>query len=109
MLMSNVLLSPGKDDVTWLLLAFMTLIVDGRDGGFWCISLCSCIVSVLCCPSSLSLSIRSLGSVVTRCMPANYSLFSFLELCLVAVMPVAVACVIDAMVCICVGSFVRGV
>jgi hypothetical protein len=22
------------DDVTWLLLAFMTLIVDGRDGGF---------------------------------------------------------------------------
>jgi hypothetical protein len=27
----------------------------------------------------------------------------------VAVMPVAVACVIDAMVCICVGSFVHGV
>jgi hypothetical protein len=42
-------------------------------------------------------------------MPLNNSLFSFLELCLVAVMPVAVACVIDAMVCICVCSFVHGV
>jgi hypothetical protein len=38
-------------------------------------------------------------------MSFNDSLFSFLELCLVAVMPVAVACVIDAMVCICVGSY----
>ncbi len=32
-------------------------------------------------------------------MPFNNSLFSFLELCLVAVMPVAVVCVINAMVC----------
>ena len=34
MLMSIMLLRPGTDDATWLLLAFMTLIVDGRDGGF---------------------------------------------------------------------------
>jgi hypothetical protein len=34
--------------------------------------------------------------------------FSVLELCRVAVMPDAVACVIDAMVCICFGSFVLG-
>ncbi len=46
MLMSIMLLSPGMDDVTWLLLAFMTLIVDGRDGGFWYLSLCPCFESV---------------------------------------------------------------
>jgi hypothetical protein len=37
-------------------------------------------------------------------MPFTNSLFSFLDLCL-AVMPVAVACVIDAMVCNYVGLF----
>ena len=107
--MSIMLLSPGTDDVIWLLLAYTTLIVDGRDGGFWYFSLCSCFVSVLWCLSFLSLSIRSLGSVVTRCMTFNNSLFSFLELCPVEVLPAAVACVIDAMVCICVGSFVHAV
>ncbi len=35
----------------------------------------------------------------------NDSLSFLLELCLVAVMPVAVACVIDAMVCICVAWY----
>jgi hypothetical protein len=30
-------------------------------------------------------------------------------LCIAAVMPIAVACVIDGMVCICVGLFVHGV
>ncbi len=47
MLMSIMLLSPGIDDVTWLSLAFMTLIVDGRDGGFWYVSLCLCFEFVL--------------------------------------------------------------
>jgi hypothetical protein len=37
--------------------------------------LCPCFESVLWCPSSLSLSIRSFGSVVTCCMPYNNSLF----------------------------------
>ena len=44
--MSIMLLSPGIDDVTWLSLAFMTLIVDGRDDGFWYVSFCPCFVSV---------------------------------------------------------------
>jgi hypothetical protein len=51
--------------------------------------------------------------------PDHWDLFShvtcllvtpfFLELCLVAVIPVAVACAIDAMVCICDASIVHGV
>ncbi len=44
------------------------------------------------------LSYHYLGSIVMRCTPFNNSLFSFLERCFVAVMFVAVACVIDAMV-----------
>jgi hypothetical protein len=42
-------------------------------------------------------------------LPFKNSLFSFLELCLVTVMPVDLACVIDAMVCIWAGLFVHGV
>jgi len=76
MLMSIMLLSPGMDDVTWLSLAFMSIIVDDRDGGLWYVSFCPCFVLVLWCPSSLSLSIRLLGSVVTHCMPFNNTLFS---------------------------------
>jgi hypothetical protein len=45
--MSIMLLSPGTDDDTWLLLASMTLILDGWDGGFWYVSLCPCFESVL--------------------------------------------------------------
>jgi hypothetical protein len=37
MLMSIMLLSPGTDYITWLLLAFMTLIVDG-----WKVDFCVC-------------------------------------------------------------------
>ena len=33
------LLSPGTDDVTWLWLDFLTLILEGSDGGFWWVSL----------------------------------------------------------------------
>jgi hypothetical protein len=44
------------------------------------------------------LSYHYLGSAVTRRTPFNNSLLSFLERCFVAVMSVAVACVIDAMV-----------
>jgi hypothetical protein len=30
----KLLFSPGIDDITWLLLDFLILIVEGRDGGF---------------------------------------------------------------------------
>ncbi len=76
---------------------------------FWYVSLRPCYVLVCWCPSSLSFSIRSLGSRVTLCMPLYDSLFSFLELCLMAVICAAVVCAIDALVCICVGLFVHGV
>jgi hypothetical protein len=47
------------------------------------------------------------GNTLHACF--NNSLFSFLELCLMTVMSVAVACVLDAIVCICDGVFVDGV
>ncbi len=97
--MSIKLLSPGTDDVSWLSLDVPTLIVEGRDGGFPYACFCSCFVYIFggISSSSSSLWIRSLGSVVTGCMPFMKSLLCFLELRLKAVMPAAVSCVIDAM------------
>ena len=102
MLMSIELLSPGTDDVSWLSLDVPTLIVEGRDGGFpyacFCPSFASIFRGTSSSSSSLSLWIRSLGSVVTRFTPLMKSLLCFLELGFKAVMPAAVSCGIDAMV-----------
>ena len=104
MLMSIKLLSPGTDDVTWLSLDLLTLILEGSDGGFWKVS---CLVRPGFLsrfggrgPSSSSLWTRSVGSVVTRRTPFNNSLLSFLMLGFLAAMSAVVAFVIDAIVAV---------
>ena len=61
----KLLFSPGIDDITWLLLDFLILIVEGRDGGFQYWPLCPCVVSIF---GGTYLLVVTLNQIIGICL-----------------------------------------